>query len=262
MVSPERIRSEFDKTLLSPKPSIAIKLMEKTGLLNLILPELAACRGIDQKGNHKFDVFDHSVIACDFAASHTYGLEITLAALFHDLGKVQTRKYSEKAAVWTFHHHEEVSVQLAAGILARFRYSNAVTDKVLHLIKEHMFHYEDTWTDAAVRRFLAHAGVENLADLFKLRNADTFATTAEIPKQDLLAPFRSRIDYVLEKSKAITLRDLAVNGRDLVAIGIKQGRCLGLILYELLQTIMEDPELNEKDKLLGIALKLYERYSH
>ncbi|MCL1958267.1 MAG: HD domain-containing protein, partial [Spirochaetes bacterium] len=157
-VSQERVRDEIDKILASPLPSRAFRLMEKTGLLHLFLEELAVCRGIEQKGFHQFDVLDHSLLACDYAAQNGYSQTLRLAALLHDAGKPSVRKLDEKSGVWTFYRHEEISCKIAQKILGRLRYPNITTDNVCHLIKEHMFHYTDEWSDAAVRRFIARVG--------------------------------------------------------------------------------------------------------
>jgi putative nucleotidyltransferase with HDIG domain len=250
-VSPERVRDELDKILTSPKPSAAFLPMEKTGLLALFLPELAACRGVEQKGYHRFDVLDHSLLACDYAAAQGFPLRVILAALFHDLGKVRTREL--KDGVWTFYSHERESARLARNILTTYRYPNAVTGAAVRLIEEHMFFYEDAWTDAAVRRFIIRVGEENLKDLYALRRSDAYGTAGAPPSPALLLPLMRRIEAVLAQSRAFSLIDLAVSGKDLMALGVKPGPGMGIILNELLETVVDDPALNSKEKLLEIA---------
>ncbi|GHU61081.1 HDIG domain-containing protein [Spirochaetia bacterium] len=257
-VSPERIRDELDKTIGSPKPSAAFLPMEKTGLMGLVLPELAACRGIDQKGFHRFDVLDHSLLACDYAAREGFPQELRLAALFHDIGKPAVRKPDE-SGVWTFYQHEKVSAYMARNIGLRFRYPNAVIDRMVHLIAEHMFHYEDAWTDAAVRRFIIRVGEENLDDIYALRQCDAYATTGIEPEPSILAPLVSRIDGILARGHSLSLKDLAISGMDLIAMEIAPGKRIGIILGELLETVLDDPELNTREKLLEIAEKLNRR---
>jgi tRNA nucleotidyltransferase/poly(A) polymerase len=257
-VAPERIRDELDKILASPKPSAALLLMEKTGLLGLILPELAVCRGIDQKGFHRFDVLDHSLLACDYAARNNAPLEVCLASLFHDIGKPGVRKL-DSSGVWTFYQHEKVSASLAKTIGLRFRYPNAVIDRMVHLIAEHMFHYEETWSDAAVRRLIIRVGEENLDDLYALRQADAYATGGIEPAPEYLAPLVSRIDAVLAQGRALSLKDLAISGKDLMTLGIAPGPPMGIILNALLESVVEDPELNTRERLLEIAGNLHRR---
>ncbi|MDR2535970.1 MAG: HD domain-containing protein [Treponema sp.] len=258
-VSVERIRDEIDRILNSSKPSRAFRLMESTGLLKLLLPELACCREVEQKGFHYFDVLDHSLVACDFAAQEEAPLTVRLAALFHDIGKAETRAL-DASGVWTFYQHERVSAELSRNILLRFRYPHETIDTVVHLIKEHMFHYEEIWSDAAVRRFVIRVGEEHLSDLYRLRRADAYATSGIPLPRDFLAPLISRIDGVLSYSRAFSIKDLRIDGKDLMEIGVKPGPYMGIILKELLETVVDDPELNTKDKLLEIAGNLNNRY--
>jgi putative nucleotidyltransferase with HDIG domain len=255
-VSPERVRDELDKILASPLPSRAFLLMEQTGLLKLFLPELASCRGVEQKGFHRFDVLEHSLLACDYAAQKGCSAEVRLAALLHDIGKPVTRKMGE-GGVWTFYQHEAESERLARTILGRLRYPNAVIDAVRHLIKEHMFHYTPDWTDAAVRRFIARAGEAYLQDLYRLRRADAFATAAAESDPELLAALIERVDHALAESRAFSLKDLAINGKDLMEIGVPPGKQMGIILNELLETVLDDPGQNTREQLLVIAGNLF-----
>jgi putative nucleotidyltransferase with HDIG domain len=259
-VAPERVRDEMDKIMASEKPSAALRLMEKTGLLELILPELASCRGIDQKGFHRFDVLDHSLLACDYAAARNMPPQVRMAALFHDIGKPRTLGLDSSGAR-TFYRHEKESAALARGILSRLRYPNAAVDRAALLIGEHMFHYEDTWSDAAVRRFIIKVGEENLPDLYALRRADAYAAAGTEPPPEPLLSLINRAETVLAKSRALSLRDLAVSGRDLTEIGVNPGPRMGIILGELLEAVVEDPDLNRREKLLEIAGNLNRRYT-
>ncbi|MCL2196963.1 MAG: HD domain-containing protein [Treponema sp.] len=256
-VSGERVRDEFEKIIASSLPSQGLRLMEDTGLMHLFLKELSDCRGVEQKGFHQFDVLDHSLLACDFAASKNYSQEVRLAALFHDIGKPPCRGIDEASGVITFYRHDEVSAAMCREIMERLRYPNAVTDKVCHLIKEHMFKYDDDWTDAAVRRFIARAGEENLEDMYSLRRCDTFAFTGKAGNFASVNTFSKRIDEVLAEGRAFSLKDLAVSGKDLMAIGIPSGKMLGAVLKELLETVLDDPAQNNREKLLEIAKRVY-----
>jgi putative nucleotidyltransferase with HDIG domain len=255
-VAPERIQQELSKILMSDKPSIAFRLMEQTGLLKLILPELFSCRGVEQKGYHKFDVLDHSLLACDAASSIAENsLIVRLSALFHDVGKPVTRRMGE-SGVWTFYNHEKESSKITRTILSRLRYPNNVIDGVCHLIEQHMFHYTEDWSDAAVRRFIIRAGENNITDLFALRRADAFRHEAKPMDPRSLLPFQNRLEKILSQTKVQSLKDLTVTGKDLMEIGIPAGKQLGIILNELLEAVIDDPELNTKEKLLEIAGKI------
>ncbi|MDR1353034.1 MAG: HD domain-containing protein [Treponema sp.] len=258
-VSPERIRDEFEKIVASGKPSTALLLMEKTGLLELLFPDLAQCRPVEQKGCHRYDVLGHSLLACDFAARKAYSRTVRLAALFHDLGKRAALRIDPDGNR-TFYQHEKESVRLTRNILRRYRYPNAVIDAVAHLVGEHMFHYTEDWGDAAVRRFIIRAGEGNLDELFQLRFADAFGTTGAEPAADFLLPLAGRVEEILSKNRAFSLKDLAVSGKDLIASGIKPGKHMGIILNELLEAVLDDPELNNREKLLEIAEKINRRY--
>lgn len=258
-VAAERIRDELDRILKSSKPSRALTLMEKTGLLELLLPELASCRNIEQKGVHRFDVLDHSLLACDFAAREEGSLVVRLAALLHDMGKPATRALDD-AGIWTFYHHERVSAELSRNMMLRFRYPHSVIDRVVHLVEEHMFHYEEVWKDAAVRRFIIRVGEEYLPDLYRLRRADAYAAAGTGLPRDFLVPLITRVDEALAGSRAFSLKDLQINGKDLQRIGVKPGPVMGIILRELLETVVDDPALNAKEKLLEIAGNLHSRY--
>jgi putative nucleotidyltransferase with HDIG domain len=259
-VAPERVRDELDKIVAAGTPSTAFLLMEKCGLLELILPDLARCRGIEQKGFHRFDVLDHSLLACDYAARIGASPVVRLASLFHDIGKPLVRKI-DASGIWTFYQHERISAELTRKIGQRLRYPHALIDRAAHLIEEHMFHYEETWSDAAVRRLIIRVGEENLRDLYELRRADAYAAGGKEPPPDFLLPLISRVEGVLAQGRALSLGDLAVSGRDLMGIGIAQGPRLGIILKELLESVVDDPELNTREKLLEIADKLNRRYT-
>jgi tRNA nucleotidyltransferase/poly(A) polymerase len=258
-VAAERVRDEIDKIIASPLPSAAFLVMEKTGLLKLILPELAECRGIEQKGFHRFDVLDHSLLACDYGARENYPQALRMAALFHDLGKKAVRKLGEDGA-WTFYRHERESSRLTRSLMLRLRWPTATADHVCHLIEEHMFHYTDDWSDGAVRRFIIRAGEAYLGDLYKLRMADAYATAKQEPDPSSLLPLMRRVETILSVRKALSLKDLAVSGDDLKAAGVQPGKTMGIILGELLEAVIDDPELNTREKLLEIAGKFNERY--
>lgn len=258
-VSRERIRDELDKIIASPRPSAAFRLMETTGLLELLAPELSACRGIEQKGYHRFDVLDHSLLACDYAAGKEYPQEVRLAALLHDIGKPEVRQKDE-AGIWTFYQHEKHSARMARDLMTRLRYPNAQIDKVCRLVDCHMFHYDDSWGEGAVRRFIIRVGEENLEDIYRLRRADTYGMAGNEGPPENLTGLISRVDRVLAGNHALSLKDLAISGGDLINAGIQPGRHMGIILKELLETVVDDPASNNRETLLNIALRFNGKY--
>ncbi|PIE97584.1 MAG: polynucleotide adenylyltransferase [Treponema sp.] len=255
-VSIERVRDEFSKILLSEKPIIGLRLLESTGLLKIIIPELSECRGVEQKGMHRFDVLDHSFLVCNQTPPE---LHLRLSGLFHDIAKPQTRA-QDSYGNFTFYRHEVKGAKLTGKILKRLKFPNRLIDKVVLLIREHMFHYEENWKSSTVRRFIARVGRENIDDLFALRQADTFGLQGEPVPPILLSEFAERIDTVLSESNVLGLKDLTVNGNDLIKIGVPKGKMVGRILYDLLQTVLDDPAQNNRKQLLEIAGKLKEKY--
>ena len=276
-ISIERFRDEFEKIMKAPKPSVGLKMMEESGILALFIPEFGVCRGCiqsDYRAFHKFDVLDHLFYACDGAPADK--LNVRLAALFHDIGKPAAKKVHKEMVLdgdkndgskkeietITFYNHESFSEKIAEKVLVRLRFPNETVHNVCHLVKEHMFHYESNWSDAAVRRFIVRVKAECLEDLYDLRLADMYGMYNEkvdvrySASVSLLQELDERVKKELEKKTALSLKSLAVNGRDLMAAGIPAGKELGRILNELLDCVLEDPEMNERERLLETAKKI------
>ncbi len=258
-ISAERIRDEFSKILGARKPSVGLQLLVDTGTVEAVAPELVACKGVTQPRHGAQDVLAHLFATTDAIIpdnlSDEHLLILRLAALFHDIGKPLCRS-NDKDEV-SFYGHELESEKIARRRLLQLKYPNAVIDRVCHLIRHHMFNYEPGWTDAAIRRFIARVGLSSVTDLFALRLADTTATTGGPSSWPLLSEFKSRIDRVVEAGEAFTLKDLAVNGDDLAALGIPRTREMGALLSALLDAALEDPSLNTKEKMLEIARAKY-----
>ena len=267
-ISIERFRDEFIKMLETDEPSIALKMLEETGILALFIPELLEGRGClqsDARGFHDFDVLDHLFYACDGAPKDN--LTVRLAALFHDIGKPRTKRIAVKdgAETITFYSHERLGAEMTKKILTRLRFPAKTADAVSHLVAGHMFHYESAWSDAAVRRFIVRAGTESIDDLFDLRLADIYGMK-KVPVRlhdsavgKNLVELKDRIDLVQKAGAALSLKDLAVNGDDLVRAGIPAGKEMGRVLEELFNTVLDDPKENTKEKLLAIARNIYRK---
>jgi hypothetical protein len=121
-----------------------------------------------------------------------------------------------------------------------------------------MFNYTEEWSDAAVRRFVSRVGEECIPDLLALRRADQVGTCGDSSPSPALAAFSRRLERVLAAERALTLRDLAVDGRDIMqALGLAPGPQVGVILGQLLESVLDDPELNRKETLLAIAGRFY-----
>ena len=266
-VSVERFRDEFMKIMSSPIPSVGLKLLEQTGLMALLLPEVMDCRGCiqkDDRGYHQFDVMDHNIYACDGAPIEKPF--IRLAAFLHDVGKpaAKIQRTIDGLIINNFYNHEFYSSEITKKLMTRMKFSNAEISYVTHLIQNHMFHYESNWTDSAVRRFIIKIGKENLNDLIDLRLADMYGKYNQpVRLHDsqackLLIELKDRVSALLEQDNALSLKDLKINGNDLILLGAK-GRQIGIILNDLFQTVIDDPKMNTKEKLLEISKNLIEK---
>ncbi|MDO9068374.1 MAG: HD domain-containing protein, partial [Deltaproteobacteria bacterium] len=172
-VSPERIQQELNKMLLSDQPSIGFWLMQRSGLLKILLPELEQGVDVTQPGGfHRYKVFEHSIKTADFAPKT---LELRLAALLHDAAKPQCREVVEGGA--HFYGHDKLGAKTAGEILARLKYSGQITSRVTGLIAKHMFAVPET--GKGLRRLIAKTGLEGLDDLIELRRADILAQGME-----------------------------------------------------------------------------------
>lgn len=257
MVSVERVRDELLKLLDTEKPSVGFEYMRKSGLLNISLPELAQAHGIEQNRFHIYDIYYHSLYSCD--AAPIGNPMVRLAALFHDIGKVQTKKMGDDGD-FTFYNHEVIGARIVRKIMKRLKFSNTEIDQVNNLIINHMFHYTSEWTDGAVRRFMRKVGVENLPDLFTLREADRSGNGSRFGIPEPIKKLQERIGLILEAENAITVTDLDINGNIIMdAFDLQPGQIIGQILKELLELVLDNPEINERDILLHEASEIYEK---
>lgn len=247
-VAVERIREEFVKLLQTDKPSIGIEYMRQTGLLDLFLPELNKCYNYDQNKFHKYDVYYHCLYSGDAAPKSDPILR--LAALLHDIGKVPTRRLGSDGE-HTFYNHEIVGANVVKRFMKRLKFANEEIDRVYNLVSNHMFHYTSDWTDGAVRRFMRKVGVENIENLIELRRADRKGNGSRdgIPIQ--IKELRKRIEKVIEDENAITVKDLEINGNIIMQeFNLTPGRIIGLLLHELLELVLDSPELNTQEILM------------
>lgn len=251
-LSVERIWEELKKILRSPAPSRGLRLFRETGLLEIIIPELNECVGVDQKGRHTLDVFEHSLAACDAAPAPN--LAVRAAALFHDIGKPVVKELGDDGEI-TFYRHDIVGGEVTEKILMRYKASNADRNRIVRLVRHHMFHYSSDWTDAAIRRFIMRVGLDILEDLMALRLADASSIAPGLPAPTAhLSELIGRIDGILESEAALSIRDLDIGGKDLIQkLGIRPGPILGRLLEHLLDCVLEDPEINQRDKLLEMS---------
>lgn len=249
-VSPERIKVELFKLIDGKDAANAIETMRITGLLQLILPELDDCYGVMQGGYHKdTDVYHHSVKALKAATEMNYSLTVKIAALLHDIGKPSTKAFKTETS-FSFHRHEIVGSQMVETILKRLKCSNKEVEDITLLVREHMFHYESEWTDSALRRFIKRVGMEYVPFVIELNTCDNVALNGKY-SLSRIQELRSRIDA--EVNTPFSVKDLAINGKDLMEIGISPGPKLGSTLNYLLDRVVDAPSLNNLETLKKIA---------
>ncbi len=260
-ISAERIRDELIKIMLTDKPSIALEYMRKSGLMKYIIPELLEGYGIKQNRFHKYDVYYHNIYSCDAASKNNY--IIRFAALFHDIAKPQTIKEKEDLENEnSFYNHEIIGTKISYNFLKRMKFKNSDIKQITHLVKYHMFHYTIQWTDGAVRRFIRNVGIENLEDLFKLRDADRIGNGMKQGIPEILINFKDRIKKILEIDNAFKIKDMDIDGNTIKEkLNIGSGPIIGEILNYLLEIVLDNPILNKKEILIEKTLEYYSKKS-
>jgi len=251
-VSVERVQDELSKLLTqSERPSIGFDILHGSGALAVILPELERAAGVTQNEYHPDDVYRHTLKVCDMAARDS--LLVRWAALLHDLGKVDTRQVIHDAGAErvVFYGHETVSAEIAARVLERLRYPRVFVVQCTVLVREHMFRYERAWKAATVRRFMARAGVDNLSALFALREAD--CRSRDLASElELLRDLRDRVAAEIRERNTVHIADLKVDGKDVMRVlGLGPGPRVGEVLQGLLERVLDDPQFNERARLLA-----------
>lgn len=247
-VSPERVRDELGKMLLlAERPSRGFIFMHDTGILAKVLPELDDTYGETQNEFHPDDIFMHSLKSCDLVRGE---LHLKWAALLHDVGKKVTKATVGGRVV--FYRHEEESARVAEEILERLRCPRDLVKRVSGLIRNHMFFITEEWSDSALRRFIARAGIENIDDLLALREADGYSR-GDLAVMDQNRTIKERIERVRRSDAAFKITDLAVDGKDVMEIlAIRPGPEVGAILKRLFDSVLENPELNTREGLTGL----------
>ena len=246
-ISKERIKDELIKIMESKKAAEGIDLLQKTNLLKYVLPELEKGVGVSQNKHHIYDIYEHSLRSLKVAAEKGFGTEIRFAALFHDIGKPETK--AGEGPDSTFYNHDYVGAKFTAQILERLKFPNKFIDKVVLLVRNHMFVSDpERLTEAGARRLIARVGKENIPDLINLRIADRLGMGR--PKE---RPYRLRtIEYMIEKvsQDPISAKMLKIDGNEIMnLLKIEPGPKVGAILDVLLAEVIEDPKKNDKKKL-------------
>jgi len=252
LVSPERIREELMKILMSPRPSKGFNIMQRTGLLRYFLPELLEGYLKRQNSHHRYTIFKHVMETVDTVKPSP---AMRLTALLHDIAKPCLRKKID--GTWRFYKHEVASASLAEKVMSRLRFSRDMIIKVTNLIRYHMIGYDSEWSDGAVRRLIRRVGHGQVMDLITFRQADLLAHGLHNQNDNLLTELKERIEILREEQIVTTTHDLAISGHKVVEIlGISPGPNVGKILKELLEKVTDNPALNTEKDLIATLLSM------
>ena len=252
-ISVERVRDEFVKIVMSENPAEGVRMLQHTGLLARIIPELLDGIGVEQNQAHRYDVFEHNVRTLEHSAVKGFRLIVRTAALLHDTAKPKTRAWSEERADWTFHSHEVVGSHMVKKILKRLKFSKDVIDTASLLVRWHMFFSDpDKVSLSGVRRMIARVGEKHIWDLIDLRICDRIGTGRPKEQPYRLRKYIAFIEEVLREP--VTPGTLVIDGKVLMKeLNLQPGPQIGHILHVLLAEVLEDPSKNTKPLLLDRA---------
>lgn len=260
IITVERIMVEFNKIMLSEKPSVGLEIMKKTGLLDIVLPELTALEGIEKvEGQKHKDNFWHTLEVVDNISKNTDNLWLRWAALLHDVGKAPTKKYV-KGTGWTFHGHEFLGSKMVKTIFQRLKLplgkDMKYVQKMVKLSSRPIALISDDVSDSALRRMLFDAG-EDLEDLFILCKADI--TTKNSYKQE---KFKKNFEYVAKKIKEVEEKDHVRNfqppitGEEIMQMfNMKPGREIGILKERVKEAVLEGEIPNEHEAAKELVIQ-------
>lgn len=251
-IANERIRDELIKIIASPYPSEGIQKLQELKLLNYIIPELEEGIGVTQNHHHTYTVYEHNILSLKHCPSAEW--QVRLASLFHDIGKPRTKKIIKGGV--TFYNHEIVGAKIVARILKRLKFSTIDSERIINLVRNHMFYYNvDEVTATSVRRLIRKVGEDNLSDLIDLRVADRLGSGVA-----KAMPYKLRhLQYMMDKVRhdPVSVKMLKVNGDILMkTLKIEPGPKIGMILDVLLSEVIENPEFNQEEPLLQRSKEL------
>ncbi|MGE5422517.1 MAG: CCA tRNA nucleotidyltransferase [Ignavibacteriales bacterium] len=250
-VSVERIRDELNEMLASDEPSRAIRMMHQSGILNYVLPEVEVMFAFDQRNpRHDRDLFEHTLAVVDGVPNK---INLRLGALLHDIAKPICFTVDESGR-GHFYGHAEEGGKMAEAIMRRLKYDNQSIEEVKTLVAEHMSQFAKP-TGAGLKRLINRVSERNMGDLFSMQRADIKASAPPHDYQELDRIIEETAN-ILSGPHPMTVKDLAVNGHDLMKIGFAPGPELGKTLNHLLLMVFENPDLNRPDLLLDLAKSL------
>ena len=254
---------ELSKLLLGAHPAKALAVARHTGVLVELLPELEAAIGFDQESrHHSMTVDEHTFAVVQAAANANRSLAVRLAALFHDSGKPKVawrgtddRLHYYAKPGYSARSHEQVGAALADAALTRLRYPTELRQRVVRIVRSHMIDTSRA-EPLRARRLLARYGDSLLADLLDHKEADLRGKGEGAAEKELMKLGRLRKVVAEQRREPHRIRDLAVNGNDLIEIGFRPGPAIGQALRKLLDDVVRTPALNTKEQLLVRAKEL------
>lgn len=256
-IAGERIRDEFIKIIMSNRPMEGIILLNRTGVLKYIIPELEAGLGCEQNGDHIYEVWEHNLRALEHAKERGWPLHVRIAALLHDVAKPHTRKWSEEKKDWTFYGHDVVGGRMTKKILERLRFPKKFIDDVSTLVRYHLFFSDiEKITLSAVRRIVANVGPELVWDLMDVRSCDRIGMGRPKETPYRLRKYHSMIEEAMRAPVSVGM--LKIDGARIMEVAnIKPGREIGWILHALFNEVLDDPDKNTTDYLESRTRKLH-----
>lgn len=242
-ISKERIRDEIDKILLSDKPSRGIRLLDELNLLTYIFPEVKKMKGFDQhSSHHNLDLFDHSMKVLDLSPKN---LKTRMAGLFHDTGKVQSFFLDENGE-GRFFGHQDISKEIIEKRLKELKYPKKFIENTSLLVQRHMDN-TNTYTKKSVRKLLRKVGDENIYDLFDLQTADVLSTVHD--NTENISNAKIILEKILNSNTPRKKDQIDFSGHDLINMGFKEGKELGIILNEVYNLVMDEKLANKKNEI-------------
>lgn len=248
-ISRERVRDEFVKLIMSDFPMRGLILMKETGILQHVVPELERGIGVTQNQAHMYDVWEHNLRTLQHAADKSWPLHIRLSAIFHDISKPETKRFSKEKNVITFYGHDVVGGRVTHEIMERLRFSKDLVEKVSMFVRWHMF-FSDTEqiTISAVRRLITNVGKDNIWDLIDLRICDRVGTGRPKEEPYRLRMYQSMVEQALKDP--ISLKMLKTDGKRIMDVTQETpGPKIGYVLHALFDEVLEDPTKNTEEHL-------------
>lgn len=250
-ISIERIREEFNKIIISNP--FKIQSLYEYGLLNIFLPEYELCVGVEQNNPyHIYNIHEHTLNSMIHIDEEIY---LRLTMLFHDIGKPEC-KSTDKNGIDHFYGHAKISKNKSEEILKRMKYDNKTIEKVSILVQYHDYEIKET---KSIKKLLNKIGEENLKDLLKVKIADMKSQNPIYfeDRYNKILEIREKLKEVLESNQCFRLNELALNGRDIIELGYGQGKEIGIILNKLLDKVIENPNINTREKLIELLENNY-----